>query len=192
MTTAPLRYGLFAVFLLGLAAGPAAAAPASAETGRGGGAAPARTGGGEASLVLPDLNGAKFFGDSVGGKDLLYSGLIVSALGLGFGLLVYSQLKNMPVHSSMRAVSELIYETCKTYLVTQGKFLAVLWLFIGAIIAVYFGALAEFPDPATGQPTTGFPPDRIAVILAFSVVGILGSYGVAWFGIRVNTFANSR
>ncbi|MBX9582964.1 MAG: sodium-translocating pyrophosphatase, partial [Gemmataceae bacterium] len=128
----------------------------------------------------------------LGGRDLLFVGLVVSALGLAFGLVVYRQLQALPVHASMRAVSELIYETCKTYLITQGKFLLVLWLFIGAIIAVYFGALAEYQDPATKQVGHGFPADRIAVILAFSVVGILGSYGVAWFGIRVNTFANSR
>ena len=92
----------------------------------------------------------------------------------------------------MLEVSELIYETCKTYLFTQGKFLFVLWLFVGTIIGVYYGVLTEFTDPATGEVRQGFPPARIAIILAFSVVGILGSYGVAWFGIRVNTFANSR
>src|SRR5207248_11328198 len=110
----------------------------------------------------------------VGGKDLLYGGLVVSVIGLLFGLLVYSQLKNMPVHQSMREVSELIYETCKTYLLTQGKFLVVLWLFIGAIIAVYFGFLTTGPDGEKGLPAY-----KIAVILFFSVVGILGSYGVA-------------
>ncbi|QEL13347.1 sodium-translocating pyrophosphatase [Limnoglobus roseus] len=146
---------------------------------------------GEASLVLPDLNGAEFLG-GVGGKTLLYSGLVVSAAGLFFGLMMYSQLKNMPVHKSMLDVSELIYETCKTYLFTQGKFLLLLWLFIGSIIAVYFGSLAEFGKDAAGKPLHGFPADRVAIILAFSVIGILGSYGVAWFGIRVNTFANSR
>ncbi|MFO0849007.1 MAG: sodium-translocating pyrophosphatase [Gemmataceae bacterium] len=136
--------------------------------------------GGEASLVLPDLNSVKFLGNSVGGATLLYLGLIVSAAGLAFGLMVYSQLKAMPVHRSMREVSELIYETCKTYLFTQGKFLFVLWLFIGSIILVYFKYLQHFEWT------------KVAVILAFSVIGILGSYGVAWFGIRVNTFANSR
>ena len=153
-------------FALTIAAGPAAAA----EPG----------GGGEANLVLPDLNSVKFLGGSVGGKDLLYSGLAVAALGLGFGLVVYTQLKNMAVHQSMLDVSELIYATCKTYLFTQGKFLAVLWLFIAAVIGFYYGYLLKFP------------PEKVAVILGFSVVGILGSYGVAWFGIRVNTFANSR
>lgn len=148
------------------------------------------TGGGEANLVLPDLNSAKFMG--VGGKDLLFVGLVVAVAGLAFGLMIYSQLKNMPVHRTMLEVSELIYETCKTYLFTQGKFLVVLWLFIGAIIAVYFGWLTHYTDPATGNTRQGFPPDKVAIILAFSVIGILGSYGVAWFGIRVNTFANSR
>ncbi|MFO0798047.1 MAG: sodium-translocating pyrophosphatase [Gemmataceae bacterium] len=150
-----------------------------------------KKGGGEANLVLPDLNQTKFVG-GVGGKDLLYLGLVVSVAGLAFGLVVYNQLKNMPVHRTMLEVSELIYETCKTYLFTQGKFLAVLWLFIGAIIAVYFGYLTTYTDPATGVSQHGFPPERVGIILAFSVIGILGSYGVAWFGIRVNTFANSR
>ena len=176
---------LLAALVLALGSGTAAAADEPAKPG-------GHKGGGEASLVLPDLNSAKFFNDSVGGKDLLYSGLVVSVVGLAFGLMIYSQLKNMPVHKSMLEVSELIYETCKTYLLTQGKFLVVLWLFIGAIIAVYFGWLTHYTDPATHVERVGFPPEKIAVILAFSVIGILGSYGVAWFGIRVNTFANSR
>jgi K(+)-stimulated pyrophosphate-energized sodium pump len=135
--------------------------------------------GGEANLVLPDLDLASFFG-GIGGRTLLMSGLLVAALGLVFGLVIYNQLKNLPVHSSMREISELIYETCKTYLETQGKFLALLWLFIGGIIAFYFGALQHFDLL------------KVAIILIFSIIGILGSYGVAWFGIRVNTFANSR
>jgi K(+)-stimulated pyrophosphate-energized sodium pump len=138
----------------------------------------------EAKLKLPDLNSTKFFGDSIGGKDLLYVGLVVSALGFIFGLMVYSQLKGLPVHQSMRDVSELIYETCKTYLLTQGKFLAYLWICIALVIAFYFGYLLG--------PHEGFTIPVVAIILAFSVIGILGSYGVAWFGIRVNTFANSR
>jgi len=141
--------------------------------------APAHHKGGEASLVLPDLNSAEFLG-GIGGKNLLYLGLVVSAAGLVFGLVIYSQLKNLPVHKSMLEVSELIYETCKTYLITQGKFLFVLWLFIGTIIFVYFKFLQ------------GFDNEKVAIILLFSVIGILGSFGVAWFGIRVNTFANSR
>ena len=107
-------------------------------------------------------------------------GLVVCALGLLFGLAIYTQLKNMAVHSSMRAISELIYETCKTYLVTQGKFILILEIFIGAVIALYFGVLQHFSL------------DRVIIILVFSLIGIAGSYGVAWFGIRVNTFANSR
>jgi K(+)-stimulated pyrophosphate-energized sodium pump len=136
--------------------------------------------GGEASLILPDLNQARFFRDLIGGRDLLYSGVLVSIVGLVFGLIVCSQLKKMPVHPAMLEVSELIYETCKTYLLTQGKFLFVLWLFIGAIIIFYFRFLLLFPVA------------KVAVILSFSVIGILGSYLVAWFGIRVNTLANSR
>jgi len=134
--------------------------------------------GGEANLVLPDLATAEFFGMS--GRSLLMLGLLVCVGGLLFGLLSYTRLRNLPVHRSMRDVSELIYETCKTYLLTQLRFLALLELFIGIIIIVYFGVLRDMDAL------------RVAVILMSSVVGILGSIGVAWFGIRVNTFANSR
>lgn len=146
--------------------------------------------GGEANLVLPDLNSAQFLG--VGGHTLLLAGLVVCALGLLFGLSIYQQLKRMPVHRSMREVSELIYETCQTYLQQQGRFLMILWLFIGTIVLLYFGRLAHTIDPVTGADVYGFPPLKVAVILLFSLVGMAGSYGVAWFGIRVNTFANSR
>jgi K(+)-stimulated pyrophosphate-energized sodium pump len=134
--------------------------------------------GGEASLVLPDLSTVDFRG--VNGRTLLMGGLVVCALGLGFGLFAFSQLKNLPVHASMREVSELIYETCKTYLITQGRFILLLEVFIGVIIVIYFGVLS------------GLDAFRVVVILLFSLIGIGGSYGVAWFGIRVNTFANSR
>ncbi|HEY7684630.1 MAG TPA: sodium-translocating pyrophosphatase [Gemmatimonadales bacterium] len=146
--------------------------------------------GGEASLVLPDLRQATFLG-GIDGHRLLVWGLIVCAAGLLFGLVIYTQLKNLPVHQSMREISELIYETCKTYLVTQGKFILVLWVFIGTITAVYFGGLASTVD-ASGAVVRGFPASKVAIILLFSLIGIAGSYGVAWFGIRVNTFANSR
>ncbi|MCZ2343391.1 MAG: sodium-translocating pyrophosphatase [Bacteroidales bacterium] len=181
--TGAVRWLLLPCVLLLLTAAPALAAEAVSPV--------PHKGGGEASLVLPDLNQATFLG-GIGGKTLLGLGLVVSALGLVFGLMAYGQLKALPVHKSMLEVSELIYETCKTYLFTQGKFLFLLWLFIGTIIAVYYGYLTEFHDPATGEVRQGFPPDRIGIILLFSVIGILGSYGVAWFGIRVNTFANSR
>jgi K(+)-stimulated pyrophosphate-energized sodium pump len=147
--------------------------------------------GGEANLVVPDLDSVTFFG-GIGGASLLASGLVVCALGLLFGLVIYARLKRLPVHRSMRDVSELIYETCKTYLITQGRFILLLWVFIGGIAAVYFGMLASTTDPATGQAVRGFPPAKVAVILFFSLVGIAGSCLVAWFGIRVNTFANSR
>jgi K(+)-stimulated pyrophosphate-energized sodium pump len=146
--------------------------------------------GGEANLVIPDLNSVQFLG--MGGKTLLAYGLIVCVAGLLFALIIYGRLKRMPVHSSMLEISELIYETCKTYLITQGKFILVLWVFIGIIAAVYFGKLATAIDPVTQAVTHGFPPVKVAVILIFSLIGIAGSYGVAWFGIRVNTFANSR
>ncbi len=144
------------------------------------GAAPAveRHAGGEANLVLPDLSSVSFLG--VDGHSLLFSGIVVAVLGLLFGLVIFSQLKNLPVHSSMRDISELIYETCKTYLVQQGKFLLRLEIFIGVIIAFYFGYLLQMPAL------------KVTIILLFSLVGIAGSYGVAWYGIRVNTFANSR
>ena len=140
--------------------------------------------GGEASLKLPDLTtpAVSFLG--MNGHDLLLYGLLFCVGGLLFGLVIYTQLKNLPVHRTMREMSELIYETCKTYLWTQGKFLALLWVFIAVIISLYFGVLAPVP----GKPIWLTLP----IILGFSVVGILGSYGVAWFGIRVNTFANSR
>jgi len=121
-----------------------------------------------------------FFG--INGHALLMIGLLFCAGGLLFGLVIYQQLKNMPVHKSMRDISELIYETCKTYLVTQGKFIALLWIFIAVIISAYYGWLMPVGNRLVTLP----------IILGFSVVGILGSYGVAWFGIRVNTFANSR
>ncbi|MGH9256067.1 MAG: sodium-translocating pyrophosphatase [Vicinamibacterales bacterium] len=138
----------------------------------------ARTGGGEAALVLPALDLVDVGGYN--GRTLLMIGLGVSLLGMMFGLVILRQLENLPVHRSMREISELIYETCKTYLIQQGKFLAVLEVFIAVIIVLYFGLLS------------GMDALRVVIILLFSVVGILGSYGVAWFGIRVNTYANSR
>ena len=145
--------------------------------------------GGEANLVIPDLNSVDFFG--MGGGTLLSWGLLICGAGLLFALIIYGRLKRLPVHASMREISELIYETCKTYLSTQGKFILLLWVFIGVIAAIYFGKLAATTD-ATGAVVHGFPPLKVAVILLFSLVGIAGSYAVAWFGIRVNTFANSR
>jgi K(+)-stimulated pyrophosphate-energized sodium pump len=142
----------------------------------------AHAAGGEANLVVPDLSVVEFGG--VNGRTLLMGGLVICALGLLFGLTTFTGLKNLPVHSSMREVSELIYETCKTYLVTQGRFILILWVFIAAIITAYYGWLN--PIPGKSIATT------LPIILAFSLVGIGGSYGVAWFGIRVNTFANSR
>jgi K(+)-stimulated pyrophosphate-energized sodium pump len=146
--------------------------------------------GGEASLILPDLSQVTFQG--IDGHTLLLVGLIVCALGGLFGLVIARQLKAAAVHPSMLEISELIYETCKTYLIQQGKFLLILEIFIGTIIAFYFGALAHTVDPVTGAATTGYGLGKVAIILFFSLVGIAGSYGVAWFGIRVNTYANSR
>ncbi len=139
-------------------------------------------GGGEAGLKLPDLSSVAFLG--MNGHSILMIGLLFCLFGLLFGLVIFMQLKNLPVHRAMLEISELIYETCKTYLITQGKFILVLWAFIAVIIAMYFGWLSPVPDKPVGV--------TLPIILFFSLVGIAGSYGVAWFGIRVNTFANSR
>ncbi len=133
---------------------------------------------GEMNLVLPDFTSVTFLG--LTGRTLLMAGLLVCALGFTFGLVIYKQLQNLPVHRSMKEISELIYETCKTYLMQQGKFILLLEVFIGVIMAVYFAR-------AFGGDLV-----KVVVVLFFSLVGIAGSYGVAWFGIRVNTFANSR
>ena len=135
--------------------------------------------GGEANIQIPDLSQVTFFGD-IPGRTLLMGGLVICALGLLFGLLIYGQLKRMAVHASMLEISELIYETCKTYLITQGKFILILEAFIGFVIFLYFWVLLDFELT------------KVLIILVMSLVGIAGSYGVAWFGIRVNTFANSR
>ena len=139
---------------------------------------PADAGGGEASLILPDMSTQTFRG--VNGRSLLLWGLVVCAGGFVFGLAIFRRLKNLPVHRSMLEVSELIYETCKTYLVQQGKFILLLEVFIGVIMIFYFGVLRHFDAL------------KVLIIIIFSLIGIAGSYGVAWFGIRVNTFANSR
>src|ERR1700720_949640 len=154
--------------LLLLTAGCALAQPAEQTT----------EAGGEAALKLPDLSSVSFLG--MDGHRLLMIGLLFCVFGLGFGMVIYMRLKNLPVHRSMREISELIYETCKTYLVTQGRFILLLWAFIAVIILLYFGVLEHMEAM------------RVVIILVFSLVGIAGSYGVAWFGIRVNTFANSR
>lgn len=132
----------------------------------------------EANLMVPDLKTVNF--GSIDGHSLLLIGILVCIGGMLFGLYHFSKVKKLPVHKAMKEVSELIYETCKTYLLTQGKFLIILWLFIAVIILFYFGYLMHF--------TAG----KIIVILFFSIIGILGSYSVAWFGMRMNTYANSR
>jgi len=140
---------------------------------------PRLAGASEAELVLPDLSTVRFVG--VDGWTLLaVLGLAVCILGLAFGWAQFVRIRDLPVHRAMREISELIYETCKTYLITQMRFIGVLGSFIGIIMIVYFRFLA------------GMSTGRVAIILLFSLVGVLGSCGVAWFGIRVNTFANSR
>jgi K(+)-stimulated pyrophosphate-energized sodium pump len=133
--------------------------------------------GGEVNIRLPDLNQGDFLGFT--GHEILLSGIVVCVLGLLFGLVTYNRVKGLPVHRSMADISELIYETCKAYMVQQGKLLLVLLGFIGTVIVVYF-------------LLTGLEISKIAIILLFSLIGMAGSYGVAWFGIRINTFANSR
>ncbi len=165
---------ILTILLLGVLVVPAAIAqvPEQAQ------AAASHEGGGEASLVLPNLGQVFFHG--INARTLLTAGLGVCILGLLFGLTIFTQLRTLPVHKSMREISELIYETCKTYLITQGKFILILEVFIGIIMLVYFGVLQHFAAR------------KVAIILIFSLIGIGGSYGVAWFGIRINTFANSR
>ena len=134
----------------------------------------------EADIKIPDLSQVSFFGGALSGVNILMIGLVVCALGTIYGWMQYLQTKNLQVHSSMSAVSQIIWETCKTYLFQQGKFLAALWVLIAVCMAYYFGVLAEMGA------------GHVVVILLASILGILGSYGVAWFGIRINTVANSR
>ncbi len=134
----------------------------------------------EAELVLPDFSSVTFLNGTVSGRALLLGGILICVLGLLLSLVFYLGLKRLPVHRSMLEISELIYETCKTYLLTQGKFILILETLIGLIIILYFGVLQHFEA------------SRVLLILLWSLIGIAGSYGVAWFGIRVNTFANSR
>jgi K(+)-stimulated pyrophosphate-energized sodium pump len=157
-TAAGLRAGVIAAALLALSAGTAAAS--------------------EAELVIPDLSAVSFHG--VSAQALLIVGVVICLFGLGFGVVMFQRVRDMPVHESMAEISKLIYETCKTYLITQGKFLILLEVFVGTIIIAYFG------------PLRGFDPMRVLIILLFSIIGIFGSYGVAWFGILINTYANSR
>ncbi|MFA6364974.1 MAG: sodium-translocating pyrophosphatase [Candidatus Paceibacterota bacterium] len=133
----------------------------------------------EAELLLPDFRATSFL-NGINGHTLLLWGILISVLGIAFGLFTFIRVQRLPVHRAMKEISELIYETCKTYLITQGKFLIILELFIGVIIVAYFGYLRHFEIA------------KVLTILLFSIIGILGSYSVAWFGIRINTFANSR
>jgi K(+)-stimulated pyrophosphate-energized sodium pump len=170
--TGPLAglVGLVVLTLAGCASSGSTSADAPGESG---------LHGGEASLALPDLGQVTVMG-GVSGRALLGVGLLVCVLGLAFGAGTYMQLRRLPVHTAMREISELIYSTCRTYLVQQGRFLMLLWVFIAAVIVVYYRVLV------------GFGWGRVATIIGFSLLGMAGSYAVAWFGIRVNTFANSR
>ena len=166
-----LRPALY--LLLGLAALPLA--------GCSGGTEPTETGThtSEFDLPLPDLHVVTFLG-GISGWGLLFIGMLICVAGFIFGLVSYMKLKSLPVHESMREMSELIYETCKAYLIQQGKFLMVLFAFIGSVIAVYFGFL---------NTSGGWA--RVVLVLMFAIIGMAGSYGIAWYGIRLNTFANS-
>src|SRR5262245_47819333 len=146
---------------------------------------------GEADIKIPPLGDVHFGG--ISGMAILYIGLVICLLGAAFGWMQYLQTKALPVHPRMGDVSNIIWETCKTYLFTQGKFLVALWVLIAACMIYYFGFLSEHVDPVTKQPlSSGTVAFNVVVILLCSVLGILGSYGVAWFGIRINTVANSR
>jgi len=134
----------------------------------------------EANLIIPDLNLVSFFGNTVNAKMLLASGLFICTFGVLFGLYHFFNIKNLPVHKSMESISELIYETCKTYLISQGKFIIILEILLANIMIVYFGLLQHFLIA------------KVAMVVLCSIIGILGSYTVAWFGMRINTFANSR
>src|SRR5579859_4626920 len=146
----------------------------------------------EADLVLPHFETVKFFNNSIDGKSLLELGFILCGLGLVFGLFQYMSAKRLPVHRAMLEISELIFQTCKAYLIQQGKFLLILEAAVGLIMFIYFKWLVPVTDPVTHLESTGFTLIKVIVILLFSVVGIAGSYAVAWYGIRMNTFANSR
>ncbi len=137
---------------------------------------------GEADIQVPDLGTVtlNLFGSQVTGTTLMYLGLVVCVIGALVGMVMFYKTKSLPVHDSMRNVSNLIWETCKSYLFQQGKFLMILWALIGVCIIYYFSVLDKMP------------PSKVALILAASVLGIAGSYGVAWFGMRLNTYANSR
>ena len=137
----------------------------------------------EADLKIPELSSVRYpvgEGKGLNGAALLYGGLVICLFGMGFGVLQYIQTKKLEVHASMRKVSNVIWETCKTYLLQQGRFLAVLWVLIAICIGYYFLVLRDFPVA------------NVVLILLASILGILGSYGVAWFGIRINTVTNSR
>src|SRR5262245_4650877 len=146
---------------------------------------------GEADIKIPPLGDVHFGG--ISGMAILYIGLVICLLGAAFGWMQYLQTKALPVHPRMGDVSNIIWETCKTYLFTQGKFLVALWVLIAACMIYYFGFLSEHVDPVTKQPlSSGTVAFHVIIILLASILGILGSYGVAWFGIRINTVANSR
>src|SRR5208337_4158924 len=135
---------------------------------------------GEADIKLPDLTTISFLGGSLSGMMILNVGLVICVIGMIFGIIQYVQTKNLPAHKAMLDVSQTIWETCKTYLFQQGKFLIALWVLIAICMGYYFGVLE------------GKAVSDIIIILICSILGILGSYTVAWFGIRINTVANSR
>ncbi len=173
-----MRVGLAgAGFLKALAAGSVLMLVASASVFAESASQPA----GEANLKIPDLTKVRFLGPiAINGHSLLMYGPLFCILGMVFSFFMYVHLKGLPAHRAMKEMSELIWETSKTYLIHQGKFLLLLWSFIAVVILMYFAVLLHFSAL------------RVAIILAFSVLGMAGSYGVAWFGIRVNTLSNSR
>ncbi|MBN2505778.1 MAG: sodium-translocating pyrophosphatase [Verrucomicrobia bacterium] len=147
----------------------------------------------EADIKIPDLTQVKFDGlGGISGVNLMYLGILFCFVGAAFGLVQYKQTKALAVHESMSKVSHMIWETCKTYLFTQGKFLAILWMLIAACMIYYFGVLTDHKDPSGAPMAMSHVAFNVGVILLASILGIMGSYGVAWFGIRINTISNSR
>src|SRR5205809_4522393 len=142
----------------------------------------------ESDIIVPPLDTVKFSGlGGISGITLMYLGIVICVIGAIFGLVQYKQTKALPVHKSMASVSNTIWETCKTYLFTQGKFLAILWVLIAICMVYYFGFLSEHKDASGNAVPTSQVALNVFVVLCASVLGILGSYGVAWFGIRINT-----
>src|SRR4051794_1688785 len=149
---------------------------------------------GEADLAIPDLHEGHFtiFGQTISAWNLLFYGAWVICGTLGISLYLRAQIHKMPAHKSMLDVAEVIFQTCKTYLIQQGKFLLMLWVLIACAITYYLLGFGGEADPQHADPSRISPAVTVVLVLLFSVVGMGGSFAVAWYGIRVNTYANAR